>query len=71
MEEKMFSKAKLPREKKNELTFQETDSWNNTSQVDFLDSNSTNYNKSNLAYLQLHKTILKVKVNYLLYNISQ
>ena len=37
--------------RKNELAFQETHCWNNTLYVDFLDSNSTNYNKGNLAYL--------------------
>ena len=39
----------------NELAIQETHSWNNTSQVDFLDSNSTSYNEDNLAYLQIHR----------------
>jgi len=37
--------------RKNELAFQETYSWNNTLYVDFLDSNSTNYNEGSLAYL--------------------
>ena len=35
----------------NELALQEIHSWNNTSKVDFLDSNSTSYNEGSLAYL--------------------
>ena len=50
-----FRKISCLEKRKNELALQETHSWNNTSQVDFLDSNSNSYNEGSLAYLQIHK----------------
>ena len=47
----MFRKLSCLEIRKNELVLQETHSWNNTSYVDFLDSNSTAYNEGSLAYL--------------------
>ena len=53
--ERCFRKLSCLEKRKNELALQETHSWNNTSQVDFLDSNSASYNEGSLAYLQLYK----------------
>ena len=47
----MFRKLSCLEIRKNELALQETHSWNNTSYVDFLDSNSIAYNEGSLAYL--------------------
>ena len=47
----MFRKLSCLEIRKNELAFQETDSWNNTLYVDFLDSNSIAYHEGSLAYL--------------------
>ena len=56
----MFRKLSCLEIRKNEIALQETHSWNNTSYVDFLDSNSTAYNEGSLAYLELHKQVAEL-----------